>query len=248
MEKTIFDVSIGSPEPTVFGGTRCVHCGREFTERMVHGSPMFQYDLLDGTGCCSENCKNSELAKRASEATEKHKEVVRHSLVDLLRSSNIPEGFLNASFDNLKAKIAFVENSVYITGKDSGVGKTHLAVALLRKHIENGRHGRFETAGMLIEALFQTRNKNDEESWRMKDYVSIGVLVVDDLGTEARNETNTSALFTLLNERMNKMRPTIVTTNLTPFELTNVYGDRLTSRITCGNFFSMTGKDQRGFR
>jgi DNA replication protein DnaC len=56
-------------------------------------------------------------------------------------------------------------------------------------------------------------------------------LILDDLGTEMVNQFSTSCLYSVLNNRINLARPTIINTNLTAKEIKEKYAERITSRI-----------------
>ncbi len=58
------------------------------------------------------------------------------------------------------------------------------------------------------------------------------VLVIDDLGTESTLKNVTKEyLYTVINERWLHGKTTVITTNLTPAELMNRYGESIASRI-----------------
>ena len=62
-------------------------------------------------------------------------------------------------------------------------------------------------------------------------YTDCDLLILDDLGTEMTNEFTVSALYAVMNTRLNLRRPTILNTNLTGREIKAKYTDRIASRI-----------------
>jgi len=62
-------------------------------------------------------------------------------------------------------------------------------------------------------------------------YYEVDLLIIDDLGTEVTNQFTTSALYNVINTRLNLHRPTIISTNLMQEELRRRYWDRITSRL-----------------
>jgi DNA replication protein DnaC len=62
-------------------------------------------------------------------------------------------------------------------------------------------------------------------------YYTVDLLIIDDLGTEVTNQFTVSALYNVINTRMNLRRPTIINTNLMQEELRRRYWDRITSRL-----------------
>ena len=57
------------------------------------------------------------------------------------------------------------------------------------------------------------------------------MLILDDLGTEVNNTFVSSQLFYCINERINRQKGTIISTNLSMGMLRDTYSDRVTSRI-----------------
>ena len=66
-------------------------------------------------------------------------------------------------------------------------------------------------------------------------YTDCDLLIIDDLGTELSNQFTTSCLYGLLNTRLNRHLPVILSTNLETEEFRKRYWDRITSRVL-GNF------------
>ena len=89
-------------------------------------------------------------------------------------------------------------------------------------------------------------HKSDElKILRDKLYLS-DLLIIDDLGTEKTNQFVSSQLFSCINERINRGRSTIITTNLSFEQLRATYSDRNFSRLT--SYYTMcrlTGPDIR---
>ena len=57
------------------------------------------------------------------------------------------------------------------------------------------------------------------------------LLIIDDLGTELINTFTASQMFYCVNERLNRNKGTIISTNLTLGELQDAFTERVTSRI-----------------
>ncbi len=98
-----------------------------------------------------------------------------------------------------------------------GVGKTHLAVAVLRKVMEDrGATGRFADHRDLlkqIQATFDPQNPRSEASI-ITPLQTADVLVLDDLGVGRATEWALETLHYLLNYRCTHDLATILTTNL----------------------------------
>ncbi len=76
--------------------------------------------------------------------------------------------------------------------------------------------------------------------------LSCDLLILDDLGTEFHKQFYQSTVYNIINTRMNRDLPTIISTNLNHNEISALYDERITSRIyttyTCLHF---VGQDVR---
>lgn len=118
--------------------------------------------------------------------------------------------------------------NLLFTGKP-GLGKSYLLDCIAGRVIARGhwvvRATAFSVNDVMAKALF---DRADPDSLFECD-----LLALDDLGSEPiLNKVTISSLFNLLNERMIHARPFVISTNLTPEEILNRYGDRVFSRMT----------------
>lgn len=97
-----------------------------------------------------------------------------------------------------------------------GVGKTHLAVGVLRRLVqEKGCHGLFCDYRELLKNIQNSYNPqvNTTELELLKPVFAADVLVLDDLGAQKPNEWVWDTVALILNTRYNDKQTTIVTTN-----------------------------------
>ncbi len=115
----------------------------------------------------------------------------------------------------------------------TGLGKTHLSSATAKKIIERGYDVYYVSAINMFSgfefAQFGRSSSFVKES--PERCFECDLLIVDDLGTEMTNQFTVSALYNLINTRMNLGKPTIISTNLTQNELRQRYSDRIASRV-----------------
>ena len=98
-----------------------------------------------------------------------------------------------------------------------GVGKTHLAVGMLKEAIRRtGAHGYFFETRELLRLVRDTYNRSVEETEMdvLGPVLHADLLVLDDLGAERKSDWVLETLGLVVNTRYNAKRPTIFTSNL----------------------------------
>ena len=119
--------------------------------------------------------------------------------------------------------------SLLLYGK-TGLGKTHLSLAIAGNAVEEGYGVIYYSAQNLFNKLekdkFGKADANTEEA-----ILDCDLLIIDDLGAEFTTQFTVSALYNIVNSRELESKPTIISTNLMPEQLTKDYGERIASRI-----------------
>lgn len=122
----------------------------------------------------------------------------------------------------------------------TGLGKTHLALAIGSAVGTQGYSVCYETAIGLFDKLQKARFTPNEETLSQADRLEkCDLLIIDDLGTEMPGQFVTAALYGLLNQRLLSGKPMIITTNLTVEETANRYSPQISSRLY-GEFKRLT--------
>jgi len=104
--------------------------------------------------------------------------------------------------------------NLILLGK-SGRGKTHLAIAISYKAIQNGFTAFFTTAAALIEDLsVATTRGNLRQALAL--YLQPHLLLIDEVGYLSVGPDAANVLFHLVNERHLRRRPILFTTNKSP--------------------------------
>lgn len=126
---------------------------------------------------------------------------------------------------------AGADNLLFCGG--TGLGKTHLSTSVARRVIERGFDVYYTPAINMFADFSEARFGQGMERAAADPvrYTNCDLLIIDDLGTETTNQFTVSCLYSVINNRMNLKRPTIINTNLTGKELQSRYTDRITSRI-----------------
>jgi len=114
-----------------------------------------------------------------------------------------------------------------------GTMKTTLAVALLRKWLDDGHHGLIVPMCSVIDNLCTMRILNREEFAKYERRLrTTPLLILDDLGGEDTDQKWVLAkVDSIITERYNKMLATIVTSNYTAEELASTYSERIIDRL-----------------
>ena len=73
--------------------------------------------------------------------------------------------------------------------------------------------------------------RGGSEGAGLPDILDCDLLIIDDLGTELINTFTVSQLFYCVNERLNRQKGTIISTNLSLNQMRDEFTERVTSRI-----------------
>ena len=112
--------------------------------------------------------------------------------------------------------------NLILQGK-SGRGKSHLVIAIAYRAIQNGFSARFVTAAVLIESL-SVASRQSRLQEQLVHYLQPHVLVIDEVGYLSYGPDAANVLFHIVNERHQRGRPMLFTTNKPPL---TAWGDVL---------------------
>ena len=113
---------------------------------------------------------------------------------------------------------------------NTGCGKTHLAVAMIRDlNIFKALYITVPDLLLKIRSSFNGGSESEDEI--IGKYSEIQVLVLDDLGAEKVSEFAITTLYIILDRRIRECRKTIITTNLSKEEIEATFGARIASRL-----------------
>ena len=117
----------------------------------------------------------------------------------------------------------------------TGLGKTHLSLAIAYEVIQHGFGVVYTTSQRLLDKLqIQQFSRDNQDN---TDYQSLALscdlLIIDDLGAEFSTSFTVAALYNIINSRIIERKPTIISTNFDEQILRERYGDRILSRLLC---------------
>jgi DNA replication protein DnaC len=245
---------LGANKPTPI---KCNFCGKEL-EYVQAGEGMFIAWKTPNKCDCKKaldywkRFKEEEKRIKAEVEEFKEKEIRKTEVEKLIDRSNLGRRFKDRTFKTFKVTkenetalkkaydYAVNFNDYESKGKgllfigQVGTGKTHLTAAianyLMFEKIIPVKFGNVTTL------LGEIKNSyNDEESASESDLIymlsNVRLLIIDDLGKEKCTEWSNNIIYTIINNRYENYKPTIVTTNLSIKELENQIGDASVSRL-----------------
>ena len=133
--------------------------------------------------------------------------------------------------DNFSAN----SKSVIMRG-GTGLGKTHLSLAIANTVINNGFNVIYISAPNLVSYMEKNRFKEMEASDGIREHViDCDLLIIDDLGSEFSTQFSNATIYNIVNSRILMLKPTIISTNLSIKEIEKMYTERMVSRIIGDN-------------
>ena len=115
----------------------------------------------------------------------------------------------------------------------TGLGKTHLSLAIANEVIQKGFSVIYVSAPDILSKLerehFTYQYGAQEDTFN--SLLKCDLLIIDDLGTEFSSQFTVSCLYNLFNSRLLAGKPVIINTNLQLSELVEAYSQRFVSRV-----------------
>ena len=197
------------------------------------------------------------LVKKKKEDEEKLKyirqeeERIQRRWMVKVKTALIPERFKDRTLNSYIAKTSdqktalafakeYAENfdQVMKTGRSAifvgkvGTGKTHLAVGIALSIMEQQRSPLFTTVQRLVRRVKDSwRTKEETESEVIEAFASPDLLILDEIGVQFGSEFEKQILFDVLNERYEKLKPSILLSNIPREQLGEYLGERVTDRL-----------------
>ena len=171
----------------------------------------------------NENYQNFDIDIFKDEPFEEENMTPRENMLEIL---GITEGFID-NFDERNG-----DNLLFYGS--TGLGKTYLCNCIAKFLLDKNKIVIYQTAFTILDILENRRfGKGDREmsNYQYDLLFDADLLIIDDLGTEVSNTFTNAEIFNIVNTRIIKGKKTIISTNLTPNEISEIYTDRVFSRV-----------------
>jgi DNA replication protein DnaC len=256
----------------------CAVCGTEFEARVAQIDGVEAYRAENCSGCAAELLaqeRRQEAQEKLADACEKQQQVWIKECgcpIELLKRSfaNFDQKAQPRAYKVMSAYDFKAGKSVLLASTDYGVGKTHLAAAVVNRILLEESPARlvhnyyvqllrcpvyFTTESQMLARIRATfddsRIETEEQVYRQLETVDL--LIVDDVGKLRPRDSSflQGVYFRVIDSRCTHNRPVILTTNLdvTKGELEAHIGGASADRLRgmCGkeNMVLMSGKSYR---
>lgn len=188
-----------------------------------------KYPTIGTTTCNTEFLEQHGIYKRFWDVT-----------IDNIKKRGIPD----AAAQNVSIVCDYIKNIEKHVQKGQGfiflggVGtmKTTLAIAVLRFYLEKKKQGYFIPMVSLLDTLNSMRERHDGGLMNFENKIrNTPLLVLDDLGAEYDHTFIQAKVDAIIAERYNRMKATIITSNLPPKDILDRYQLRIFDRLKATN-------------
>ena len=219
----------------------CEKCGDPIQKDIVILNVLRRVPIV-----CS--CRKKELEEKAIEDENKEKQIRLNSI---FKNSLMDEKFKQCTFENWNHDIGsekiFNICSKYASNFNEakenniglliygtpGNGKTHATACIANYLMQKGIPTICVSINKMLERIKETYSSYGKEGEEtvLKSLSNADLLIIDDLGTEQKNEWSASKIYNIIDSRYRNSLPTIITTNININDLENMYHKRTYDRL-----------------
>ena len=170
-------------------------------------------EIVPGKGARPCSCRGQDSRRSFAAAARIPKRYAKCSLENF-KSEHVGHQKALQYARSLVADYPYVDRGLLLIGP-AGVGKTHLAVAILRGLLSKGVPCLFFESGALLKRIQDSYNpvSKSSESSVLAPVYDAEVLVLDELGATVPTDWVRDTLYQIINTRYNDKKLTIFTTN-----------------------------------
>ncbi|MDU3520190.1 MAG: ATP-binding protein [Clostridium saudiense] len=219
----------------------CEKCGDPIQKDIVILNVLRRVPIV-----CS--CRKKELEKKAIEDENKEKQIRLNSI---FKNSLMDEKFKQCTFENWNHDIgsekifnicskyasnftkAKEDNLGLMLYGEPGNGKTHAVSCIANYLMLRGIPTICVSINKMLERIKETYSSYGKEGEEtvLKSLSNADLLIIDDLGTEQKNEWSAAKIYNIMDSRYRNGLPTIITTNINLKDLENMYQKRAYDRL-----------------
>lgn len=133
--------------------------------------------------------------------------------------------------------------SLFFSG-GTGLGKTHLALAIFNVLVQNGYSVYYESARKVVKQL-QNEHFGKTDSDLGEELSRNDLIIIDDLGAEFETPFANAAINEIIDDAVLMGKPMILISNLNRTEFEQRYGERAASRLNSFEIVEFYGTDIR---
>lgn len=212
--------------------------------------PHYFCEKCGDTGYCEQDnktvmcdCLKTAMTEAACEELNRNSPLKLSTFEDFnlkYYSMDIDDRYPRSPYDQMSKILAYCKSyaadfslnspNLFMRGK-TGLGKTHLSLAIANEVIKKGYGVIYAPAPKIVSALEKEQFAREKVVSDENVFEDCDLLIVDDLGTEFSTQFSKTALYNLFNDRLLSGKPVIINTNCELTELEELYSQRFVSRI-----------------
>lgn len=132
---------------------------------------------------------------------------------------------------NYAENFSLYSDNIMMSG-NTGLGKTHLSLAIADRVIRKDFAVIYDSSVNIFSKIERERYNHEMPENTLDAVIDADLLIIDDLGTEPETKFCNSMMFNIIDTRINRHRPTIISTNLSISEIAARYSSRTCSRLS----------------
>lgn len=216
--------------------TTCNGCGEDLSLEITGTNSRWLKAMARMVRCdtCSEEMDQETAKRERHEAKEARRS--RSQLPNRLRGETLDQFAQKAKAtqtEAIDAAVDWVNPNSYLVGLmltgPTGTGKTRIAAAACWSYLEHAPCSYVSVASAMSRLSMRLTDEGRQEAVRF--FHGVGAVVLDDLDKCRASDYGKEQLFTAVDAREQAGSPVLVTTNLTPSEIAERFGEPLASRL-----------------